>query len=743
MLFIALRGRTPPPPRGRWRRRTVYCLATLFVLFIFPGLLGAAATAQDHSTPAGISRMDGVAWMNIRDSSGVALADYLLVVDPGSLHNPGGMVTWSLLGLEFVVYMIIVTTAIWWLGFTLSFRWLDLFASALQGVANALTAQIATPIVLLTAASIGAFFVAWFIVRGFPAKAVAQVVTMFLVAIVGPVFLAAPTADVLSSDGLMARGRDLGISIAAGVNGSSDRNPTRLIDTLQGQMADTFARRPVQVWNFGHVLDERTTCGAAWSAGIAAGDDKRAKTIIENCGDSQAIARMENPSAGQLCTGLILLLSALVSLVFAVYLSGRILKAALDAIYQAFLAIFGFAAGGFVYGPSQTFLVRNLVGIGTAAVRMCAYTMFLGIYLLFLTNLFRVAGGQVIAVTVIAAMVEIIAILQLSRLHRGLSRGSSWIANRIASTIQGASGANGSGGIASSGGIAIGMGSSGTSAKGSGSGLIGTLATINTINTSPVLAWAAGRTLNPLNPYARASMLSLRTNVATADSRRESWQWQHLGRHNWLLLAISEADKWGGIDTELGLSRALKYVHDNKIPDSQLIAVLQKAGASSQAVTNALRARAVQENTKFRNPFGFEPLQKAVAATYAVGNHADSAAARSFAAQAVLTADSLVRHTLAPPPNAALNQAFIRRVEQNWDSDTALRATITADEWNNVGRETRHAIGHRVSREHLALARAHYENPTENSLTALLRSAQRLANLNHSSTAQGLDPWDP
>lgn len=711
----------------------MYCLAALFVLFVFPGVLGAAATAQDGSTPVGISRMDGVAWMNIRDSSGVPLADYLLVGDPGGLGNPGGTVIWVLLGLEFVAYMIIVTTAIWWLGFALDFHWLDLFASALRGVADALVAQIATPIVLLTSASIGAFFVAWFLVRGFPAKTVSQIVTMLLVAVVGPLFLAAPLADALSSDGLLARGRDLGVSVAAGLNGSVDRDPTHLIATLQGEMADTFARRPVQVWNFGHVLDERTACGAAWSAGITAGDNEHARTGIEDCGDSEAVTRMENPSVGQLCTGLILLLSALVLLAFAVYLSGQILKAALDAIYQAFLAIFGFAAGGFVYGPSQTFLVRNLVNVGIAAARMCAYTTFLGVYLLFLANLFRIAEGQVIAVIVIAATVEVVAIFQLSRLHRGLSRGSSWISNRFALAIQGAGG---------SGGTALGMGSSGATAKdsgGSGLGFIGTLAATTTLNTSPVLAWAAGRTPNPLSPYARGLKASQQVDIATADSRQESWSWAQSARRNWRLLAISEADKWGGIHTELGLSRALKYVRNNGASDGNLTAVLRAAGADDQAVINALRARAVEEATKSRNPFGFAPLQKAVASAYAVGNHADGDAARAFAAQAVTAADSLARHTLEPPPNAVLDRTFIRRVERNWDSDNALRAAITPDEWNDVGRETRQAIASRVAQEHLTLARAHYDNPTENSLAALLRSARRLANLD---STQGRGPWN-
>lgn len=430
------RGSSAPRTAARWGRRLLWCLAGLFVLTVLPGALGAVAVAQDGA--AGSSRMDGVAWMNIRDSFGVALADYTYVSDKGGLLDPGGTVVWTIVGLEFVGYMIIVTTAIWFIGFALSFAWLDFFADALRGTAGALTAQLATPAVLVTAATIGAFFVAWFIVRGFHARAVIQTVTMLAVAVLGPLFLADPLAAALGSGGVLAQGRDVGLAVASGLNGSANRNPDLAVSTLQGDMADNFARRPVQVWNFGHIVDNQSACAAAWSSGVSAGDTDRTQRALEACGDTAAAAAAAHPSVGQIGTGLLLLVSAAVLLLFAVVLSYRLMRAALDAIMQGFMAVFGFAAGGFVFGPSQTFLVRNLVNTGIAAARMCAYTVFIGVYLLFLGNLFQQARGQVLAVIVIAAVVETVAILQFGRLAKGLTRGSNWMTNRFALTIQGA-----------------------------------------------------------------------------------------------------------------------------------------------------------------------------------------------------------------------------------------------------------------------------------------------------------------
>ncbi|MBO0856260.1 MAG: hypothetical protein J2P18_21115, partial [Nocardia sp.] len=231
------------------------------VLVVVPGVLGAAASARSYNAATGgVSRIDGLSWMNVRDMYGVPVSDYLFASNHGSVVNPGATVVWSMIGIEFIGYITIVTTAIWIIGYALSFRWLQMFASALHGVADALSGQIATPIMLAVAATVGAFFVAWFIVRGFHAKAAMQVVTMIGVAIIGPVFLSQPLADVLSSDGLLAQGRNLGISVAAGLNGDSTPDPDRLVRSMQGNLATNFARRPLQVWNFGHVVDERPAC---------------------------------------------------------------------------------------------------------------------------------------------------------------------------------------------------------------------------------------------------------------------------------------------------------------------------------------------------------------------------------------------------------------------------------------------------------------------------------------------------
>ncbi|MET9031177.1 hypothetical protein ABZW96_37150 [Nocardia sp. NPDC004168] len=483
---------------SRLRRRILRLLVVTVVLAVFPGVLGAVATAQGGATTsAGRPGIAALEWTNIRDSSGARLTDYFFATSHGSLLNPLETVVSAVIVLEFIGYMVLVTAAIWAIGYAISYQWLDPFGRALTGVAESLTGQIATPLLLTTSVAIGAFFVGWFVVRGYHAKAMSQVVTMVAIAVLGPLFLAEPLADVLSANGLLAQGRDLGISVAAGLNGQTNPNPGQLVPSLQAGLADNFARRPVQVWNFGHTLDQSPQCNAAWTAGIRSGDESRVLNGLAACGDSSAQAEARHPGMGQIGSGLVLLVCGTAVLIFAVHLGFKIIKSALDTIYHGFMAIFGFASGGFVYGPTQSFLVRNIVDGFVAAARMTIYTIFLGVYVLFLDNLFKQAGNQVMAVIVIACIVEFIAISQLKQLSAGLSRGNEWIANRFSLAIQGSR----TGGAGSTSGMGTAFtarslpSTDGPSALGR---IVTTAAIMQTLNTTPLAGWIFGRK-NPLD----------------------------------------------------------------------------------------------------------------------------------------------------------------------------------------------------------------------------------------------------
>ncbi|GAB2692559.1 hypothetical protein GCM10027089_12700 [Nocardia thraciensis] len=559
-----LRARVLASRRRQW---AAGLLVGFVILFLCPGLLGAAATAETASAEtssrtAGSSVGSALGWTHVADSSGIEAARYLLATDHGSVLEPGDTAIAMVLGLEFAGWKIIVVTAIWLIGYALSFEWLNIVAKPLLGVAHSLTGQIATPLMLVTAASIGAFFVAWFVARGFYSKATTQVMTMLIVAVLGTVMLAEPLAEVLSPHGWLAKGRDLGIAVAAGLNGNDSSEPAGTVATMQATLTDNFARKPLQVWNFGHVIDNQPACRAAWSAGIEAASEQRVKRGIAGCGDVVAEESMNNPNFEQIGTGLLLLVSATILLAFGAVLAIKVMRAALDTIYHGLMSIFGFAAGGFVYGPTQTFLIRNVVDGVVAAARMTAFTIFLGVYVLILGNLFQLAGDQVMVVFMIGALVEIVAILQLRRLSASLDRGNEWIANRFALAAQG----NGARGSGSTGGTAIGMGTAGVGHS-MNSSLLPALAAISTVNNSPVTEWLWGGTRSPLRPNARSERNAQRgqwgfwgapgVGGPNGTYARSYMKWNQYERG-----ARQAARQNGGVNTFRGAAAALQSLED-------------------------------------------------------------------------------------------------------------------------------------------------------------------------------------
>ncbi|WP_433683196.1 hypothetical protein [Nocardia sp. CA-119907] len=719
-------------------------MAVIFVLFVFPGIVGAVASAQYQAaaTGSGVSEIDGLSWMHIRDSSGVPLANYAFATDHGGVLNPGATILWAILGFEFIGYIAIVTTAIWLIGNALSFQWLNMFSSALTGVADRLTGQIATPVLLITAATIGAFCVAWFWLRGYHAKAVLQIVTMLGVAILGPVFLAEPLADVLSPDGLLAKGRDLGISVAAGLNGNNNPNPNQLVTTMQRDLADNFARRPVQVWNFGHVVDEQPACRSAWSTGMAAGDDDRVRKGMQSCGDSAAYNKAQNPSMGQVGTGLMLLICGGILLAFAVVLGIRVIKAALDTIYHGFMSIFGFAAGGFVYGPTQTFLVRNIVDSIVGAAKMTAYTIFLGIYVLFMGNLFAQAKGETMAVIVIAGTAELVAVSQLKRLSRSLNRGNDWIANRFALAIQGGRAPAAGGG----GGTALGMGTMQARGGGSGSGLMSGLAAINTANTSPVVAWLAMRTNRPFDPNARLRKEAELVNMRIAASHMTLEQQEELRAARNVLdaKATARAEPHGGVHTIRGLAHAWDGLGDMDASYQGKMGSLTRLGVDPTTIANMASAHAIQKATTPPNLFEYMPRAKAHAAlesAVSTDGRSTGEIAPQLRGQAHAAADNFRNNAPRPAPGAVIDDDLVAAATAAWQANVPLDQAISTDRWEAANKATLQQIGKDLADDYVAALEPWVDTPSDQNL------ARARAMAEHAYTFDGItdllvnDPW--
>ncbi|WP_157573992.1 hypothetical protein [Nocardia jejuensis] len=632
--------------------------------------------AAQTATPGPSTNSGALSWMNIRDSSGVNLSNYSFVTDEGSILDPITTGLAMSLKLEFGGWMVIVVTGIWLIGFVLSFRWMELFSTPLRGMAKAFTEQLDIPIVLITAVSIGAFVVAWFVLRGFHSRAVIQVVTMIGVAMLGPLFLADPLGDVLAPDGWLSQGRDLGISIAAGLNGDRTPQPTAVVASMQEQLADNFARKPLQVWNFGHVIDDRSACRTAWSNAMNVGDDDLVRTAVRSC-DREAYAASESPDPTQLGEGLLVLVTGAALLAFAVALAISIVSSAAGSIFHGFQAIVGFAAGGYIYGPTQTFLVRNVVHSLFAALRMAAQVIFLGVYVLFLGDIFRQAQGQVMTVFIMGTILEIVAISQLKRLNASLDHGSEWVANRFSQNLQGAT-------QPPVGRTALGMGMVGAQRHGlHGLGLLATVGAINTVGNSLLLEQLTQRR----NPARPGSMLENAAIKATWEAQtREGYMGSngflvqsYLNRQLYRNVAGYAATEAGGADTAEAVGSAIQNIVDvGGTPPDANGAMLGANYRDEARIERGIKSWQIVTNNVADRKLGTEHLARVVAAMAQVGFSLDRGGnALDIDADLATLKESAFQHVRASGGEVALRggpdgfqQGFVRDYLESRPSPT-------------------------------------------------------------------------
>ncbi|WP_067479949.1 hypothetical protein [Nocardia amamiensis] len=693
-----------------------------------------------------MSAIDGLAWADVKDSSGIPLSNYLFASHRSGLFDPEDTALSMVLGLEFTMFMVIVISAIWLTDYVVSFRWLDWLAEPLRAVGDGLTNQIGTPIVLTVAASIGAFFVAWFVVRGYHAKAALQVVTMLAVAVLGATYLTQPLADVLSSHGLLVRGRDVGISVAAGLNGDGSPDAEAIIDTLNGTLADNFVRHPVQVWNFGHVVDDSPTCRAAWSSGVLAGNEAQVVRGMNACGDSYAYAKTQNPSMGQVGTGLVLLIFGTILLLFLAYLALKIFLAALSSIYHAILAIFGFAAGGFIYGPTQTFLVRNLVNIVGDAFSMVSYTIYLGIYVLVLKKLFQVAPGGGLAVIFVGGVLMIAGFALLRRLDFTLLGGQNRIAAQIGATIVGKPAA--AGGVAMSG-----MGESSLRHTLSPGHLAATgmrwLNDFSAINANPVTSWLFGRP----SPFTRFSAMQQHMNYLNYElllgrvprEAAEGWMGRLTAGKNAhdaaARLAVAE---FGGHHARAAAA-AVSNVLDLGGDAGDALGALMVAGFSEAMGRRAIQSHVLMNKAAEDNPVVYGPLAKVAAALELADTARDlPAASRDAHIAQFAESASLFRRVATRPlyrDNRDVDHSFVRKLKQNWNkSYEELKNAVPAEEWRSVSGDTLRYLGSDIAGELDAAAKRYLKDPKDEYLVdaAMIKNIAVNLDLILSNTNVGL-----
>ncbi|MGX1778201.1 hypothetical protein ACWIGW_39270 [Nocardia brasiliensis] len=439
--------------RAKRRRRVAYWLAVaMVVLFVFPGVLGAIATAQTSSgTPGTTSANSALSWMNNRDSDGVESSQYFVAQDSGGLLEPGKSIIVTVTSLIMIGWGILKITPIYLVGKVMSFSWLDNFEGPLRDLADSYTSAVYTPAMLLFGATLGAFFTVYFFVRGFHAKAAYQLMFLLAVAMASPALLANPMAQVFSSDGALAVGRDFGLAVSAGLNGEPEQDRTVLVARMQMQMTDNF-RKELQILNFGHEVDERASCRIAWSRGIESGDSQQVRKGMELCQDYTAVHAIDNPTWGQVGAGIMMIVASLPYGLLMIYMSYKIAMSACSVIYNLIQMIIGAALFAYIHGPPQVTFISNFVGVFANSIKVGAWMIFLGNYI-FLNGAIFGRPGNHMEWFILLALLHLVIFARARKTAKAMRRAEFWVTNRFAQKLQNVGGKGGGGGGGGGGGV--------------------------------------------------------------------------------------------------------------------------------------------------------------------------------------------------------------------------------------------------------------------------------------------------
>ena len=217
-------------------------------------------------------------------------------------------------------------------------------------------------------------------IKGAGARGWMMILSAFLVAILGIALLSDPVTLMYGEHGLLAiaRGAAFQVAEAAVHNGPSSSKPLNgatPLDVFTGDLITAVARRPFQLWQYGHVLDGH--CDTAWTAAMMTHPSENAPiTAMETCGNYAGARHASNLNGNNVWLGLLLVTAAFLFMYFLLVAAGALVMVPAQAMYRVIKAPVDVKIG-ILDGAGRDYMwfaVRKFLGMG---LEMFAYTLFI------------------------------------------------------------------------------------------------------------------------------------------------------------------------------------------------------------------------------------------------------------------------------------------------------------------------------------------------------------------------------
>ena len=400
--------------------------AWLMVQLLWGGALTALVTAP-HASAAGFT--NAVGWTGITDTTGQPIGSYFIgtvsmleaVREQGSdmsMLDPSSWVpgladrvqialTYSqlatLLGLCCGFLVVVAALGIWFIKFALGSVWLGWLGALAAPIAVSLAHFVQTynifPLAIVICLAIGGILCYW---RGF-ATGAAVMVSAYLVLLLIWVVLRDPVDELVGDHGLLAAARSVGFDFSLGVgnNGSlAGGNVDAQTTVLSQWMATVLVRHPIQIANFGEVIDNYTGCAEAWNAALNQGSGLAQATgqagaiagaasgpvqAMEQCGQLEAVSHARQLSGET--AGLMFFMNCivLVLLLLLCYIGMEVVRIGFLTFWHV-LVLIPAAAVAVAPGPQRQYAKRTAMKLLVHGVEMMFATAGFGVVLVIMSH---------------------------------------------------------------------------------------------------------------------------------------------------------------------------------------------------------------------------------------------------------------------------------------------------------------------------------------------------------------------
>jgi|LSQX01.1.fsa_nt_gb hypothetical protein len=397
----------------RWRRRlpaVLICSLLLAVTMASPALADPIGDAVKSATAGQSNPM--LSWIQLQDSHGVSVWQYELSIDRGNPVSAADKWFWSKwVDNAWQFYRDGVVVAIWMLRWVLDFGWLDPVVAATTPIAESLHTTVGmlglVGFFLTVSGVVGAIY----IFNRRAATGVWELMAAVLVAAALGTVLVNPAGLLLSKpDGLAYRVHDTSLAFVAQMAQTPQLKASGQTDAITSDLIVTFLRQPLELVNFGAVIDG-TECESAYDEVLKSGPHAWGSEIRDKVASCSAKAGdwASTPSPSMFSATSALYPATFIVLTLAIAIGGAVLMAGLNLAYLSVKATVTTVVG-VLPGEARRPLLGTVADVVIALGTFLFSFVFLAIFLkavqlilggsgamsapqkIFVTDLFLVGG---------------------------------------------------------------------------------------------------------------------------------------------------------------------------------------------------------------------------------------------------------------------------------------------------------------------------------------------------------------